>query len=291
MNSTPPTTSLSDSELAVSYWYVTHQQLMRRALIGFLIGLASVAWIYVTWSLVDYVRYYRQERAGLYSSLVIDSTGLTQAVGDLQPIRLNISDVQAISNGKGGYNILARVTNANSDWLAEFDYRLTGESTLRQGFVLPRTTAHLTILGAPDALHDVELINQRWYRIEGAADKLDQRNTFAITDLTLTPPSGAEIEGRVDFNVTNQSAFNYWDADFVIMVYNNSGLIRVDQIRLDEFKSGESRPVSLLIGNDPATTVEVAPLVNVLSPENLMPFTGGQIIDNLDRDDDRRRRR
>lgn len=283
----PPSTAspLSDSELEVSYWYITHQQILYRVILVVLglIGFCSLA--YVGWTLVDYGMNYQRERQQLASSLLVDSTGLVSDINARYPKRLNIDKVDAIPNGSGGYDLLAQISNPNTDWLARFDYQLAGDTILRRGFVLPRSTSYLTILGVADAGRSFEVVDQSWERIDQAQTLVSQRLQFAISEPEFIPSGTATgVDDQVNFTVTNQSAFNYWDAHFVVMLYDGSVLVRVDSVKVDQFKSGETRPVKLLVGSNNYANirVEVVPLVDVLSQTNLMPFAAGDIIDILE---------
>src|SRR3989338_8683579 len=65
------------------------------------------------------------------------------------PKDITIEDPLVLSGGDHSYDVIARMTNSNLQWWAEFQYRFTssaGDVSAKEGYILPNASLWLAAL-------------------------------------------------------------------------------------------------------------------------------------------------
>lgn len=277
---------LSEQQLKFASWYVYHKILLSKIFIGFLILLNVIFWGYGLYGLTNYY--------------LIDGPRFNQAMRELgrfpnfsainaktEPQSLGVGITEVLSAGKGKYDLAAKVSNSNPVWYAEFDYDFVADGKAlptRHGFILPGEEKFLINLGVESTSRvrqaSLELSNLHWQRIDPhvipdySAWK-GERFNFVFEDVKFLPAVIRDTitVSRVTFNAKNLTAYGFWDVGFYIFLYRGSSLAGINYITLEEFLSGQTRPVevSWFEPLPSVTQVKVVPEVNIFDSKVYMP--------------------
>jgi len=281
-----PSADFSAGQLKFASWYVSHKLLLKKILIGFLIGLNVIFWGYGLYGLVIH---YFVEGPALDQALreLSRSADLAAIRAKIEPQSLEIGTVSILSGGKGKYDLSAKVSNPNPAWRVEFDYSFVADGEAqktKQGFILPGDEKFLINLGVESTARirsaNLEISNLRWQRVD-AHEISDyetwsgERLNFAFENVKFSPAviTDSLTVSRVTFNAKNLSAYSFWDVGFYIFLYRGSSVATINYITLEEFISGQTRQVevSWFEPLSAITQVKVVPEVNIFDPKVYMP--------------------
>ncbi|MDD4901257.1 MAG: hypothetical protein PHS62_04085 [Patescibacteria group bacterium] len=284
---------ITTKELEIGLWYVEHKQLLRRILYGFLMLVGAVSWSYTIYVFTDYLARGMNEDAILTRQMVEVSSIGHDYVLQISAKQLAIAPVGVIKSADKKYDFYAQIKNDNQKWWAEFDYYFVAngvETKKTPGFILPMEDKYLLALAQDfaSAPLQVQMImeNISWHRVN--QHRISDWDVFyrehlniASSEIKFTPPSSGLISeklnlNQLDFKVTNQTAFNYWDVGFTILLYGG-GLANVNHYALSDFMSGETRAVSLSWPGDIGRVdkIEIIPEINIMKDDIYIPFEGG----------------
>ena len=279
-------TDFTEGQLKVASWYVSHKILLKKIFIGFLISLCAIFWGFGLYGLINY--YFIEgpvfNLAMRELSRGIDYSAINRA---LEPKGIDIGTTTIFSSGKGRYDFSAKVFNSAAGWRAEFTYDFLVDGVARpekNGFILPGEEKYIFDLGVSAATKPrsatLEIKNLKWKRIDAheildyAAWQNDHLN-FPVSDVKFTPAAvGENIPiSRASFTVRNATAFSFWDVGFEIFLYRGSSIASVNYVTLEEFRSGQTRPVevSWFETLPSITQVKVVPEVNIFDSKVFMP--------------------
>ncbi|MFA5029445.1 MAG: hypothetical protein WC518_01685 [Patescibacteria group bacterium] len=267
--------NLTDRQLKLSYWYITNKLLLRKWLKIFLIVLSVIFWLFVLWQLIFLAINYSQED---YQTrrLIFGGNPNLLPLDSLKPAPLQTSVVQALGNESNGYDFFVQVANNNKDWLSTFDYQFVapdGGGQLKSGFVLPGETKYLMALGVKSSAVQFQLANQKWRRVSDISGLYGDRYNFLIENDKFVAGQAVGDPGKLTFELTNKSAFSYWEVGITAVLSNGGNIVSVNYLTLNQVKSGEKRLVELL-WNNPLPRVdsfEIVPEVNIFDDNNIMP--------------------
>lgn len=281
-----PSADFSEGQLKLASWYVSHKLLLKKILIGFLIFLNVIFWGYGLYGLVNH---YFIEGPELNQALreLTRSVDLAAIRARVAPESLEIGTTNVLSAGKGRYDLSAKVSNPNPAWRAEFDYSFVADGKVedaRHGFILPNEEKDLINLGVESTARirnaSIEINNLIWQRINAHEISnyeiwRDERLNFIFENVKFTPSviSDKITISRVTFNAKNLTAFSFWDVGFYIFLYRGSSVAGINYVTLEEFVSGQTRPVEVSWFEPlPAVTqVKVVPDVDIFDSRVYMP--------------------
>ncbi|MBI2099009.1 hypothetical protein HYT45_01175 [Candidatus Uhrbacteria bacterium] len=256
-------------------WIVLNKLLLKRIAKYCLIVFSIVFWSYGIYGLVDWILLSGPKERMAIARLHVDlvNYGAREAVRPLEVRRASV-----ISNARG--DALALIKNPNSRWYATFDYRflIEGERTVaRRGFILPGEEKYifdlgLNLTGRPSRAA-LEIKNIIWRRITRREIPdydafLSSRLSFETDKISYAP--ALQVAGRTvsraSFEVSNNSAFGYFEVPFQIFLYRGNVLAGVNQAVLNNFASGETRQVDATWFETISgiTKVEVRPDLNIM---------------------------
>jgi len=282
-----PPADFSGSQLAAASWYISHKVLLKKIFIGFLIFLNVIFWGYGLYGLVNYYLIEGPifDRAMRNLSQSINYGAINAAA---QPKSLEIGTTTIFNSGTGRYDFVAKILNPNSGWRAEFTYDFLTDGVARadkNGFILPGEEKYFLDLGAEAKSKPrqavLEVKNLRWQRIDAHeipdyAAWRDARLNFVFENVKFSPAAIADTTipvSRASFGAKNISAFSFWAVGFDVLLYRGSSLAAVNYITLEEFRSGQNRPVevSWFESLPSITQVKVIPEVNIFDQKVFMP--------------------
>lgn len=267
--------NLTDKELKFSYWYITHKLALRRWLVIFLIIASVLMWFYVIFAMTFYAIDYNLEAYNL-SRLV---SGQNSYLADLEtraPKPLSFSPINILSGDDNRRDFFVEAANPNPNWLAVFNYKFTAPSSggeSKRGFILPGEKKYLMGLGLENSESGLEIADLQWRRINDFNRTKNERLRFNITNEEFQGGVAPSDPNAVSFNITNDSAYNYWEVGIQVFLWSGGQLAGVNYITINQLKTSETRKVELNWANrlPRIDSIQAIPDINILDNNNIMP--------------------
>lgn len=277
-----PTHELDSKEFKYGVWYVKHRLFLYKLLVGSLIGLGGIFWLFSLWNWGIYILDYSKTQQMLLSlSSSINYTGLHPHVS-AQPIQVISS--QVLPSGQNKYAAVATVINPNNRFLTFFDYYfvVNGQNTpVQKTFLLPDESRPLSYLGVENSgSADLVLENITWQRISAhevvnTKDWQAYRLNFAVSDFLFLKSLAQEGNNAdaVQFKLTNNSPYSYVNPDFYVVLLQNDGVVGILPLHLDSIKSLETKSIDLrsLAPGLYVSDIAVYPIINVYDNSVYLP--------------------
>lgn len=269
--------NFTDQELKFSYWYVTHKLLLRNIFV-ILLGLAGFfMWFYIVWQLVFLGLNYSLEQSQVHR-LIFDNNPALVSLNLLKPVTIQISDPIALTSGDNRQDYFAEISNNNKNWLATFDYSFSDsekDSNIRSGFVLPLEKKYLMNLGVTGPVAELTITNLKWQRISNPQLVYTDRYKFIIENEKFVTGIKTDDPNFLVFDITNNSAFNYWQVGVQTFLYGGGNVVSVNYIVLEQLKAGEKRQVQINWSGDlpRISNIQIIPEINIFDEANIMPQT------------------
>lgn len=282
---------LSTRKLNLGLWYVEHRQLFKNIIIGFLIVVAAVSWSYTLYGLAYYVMRGMDEDNLLAEQLVQTSTIGHNYIASLGAKDLKYFPVNILVSSNNKYDLAALVQNINDRWYVEFDYYFLAGNEIfgrAHSFILPNEEKYLMALaqefGVKPGQAQLVLENINWSRISrhkipNWQDYKNSRLDIIIENAKFTPADTSKLSekislNQIDFEASNKTAYNYWQVDFQIVLFRGMDIVSVNKVSLNEFMSGEHRPVQVRWPGkiSRVSKVEVIPELNIMKDDIYIKF-------------------
>jgi hypothetical protein len=281
-------------KLNLGLWYVEHKRFLRMILIGFLIVISAVSWSYTIYGFAYYFTRGMDEDELLARQLVGTGAIDHNAVLSSGPKDLVYGQAKILKSTDKRYDFFVQIKNPNERHGAEFEYYFLTEGKevgRSSGFILPSESKYLLALSEEFSTKPVsaqlKFANFSWQRIDRHkisdwTSYRDNRLDIDINDAKFTPAKLSGLSEKVslnqlEFRATNKTAYNYWNVDFVILLYSGLNVVGVNKYGLEEFMSGQDRQVSISwpgnIGR--VNKVEIIPEVNILKDNIYIKYEGG----------------
>lgn len=285
---------VSTKQLEIGLWYVEHKKQFRMILIGFLIIMSAISWVYGIYGFAYYIARGMNEDEILTKELVqVNSIGHNY-VKQISAKDLVMGPVEIIRLSDKKYDLYDKLKNDNLKWWAEFDYYFiaAGRQTQRtKGYILPEETRYLTALAQnlpyqPEASRLI-IENISWRRINQhqIADWQAYKNSrLNITgaDIKFIPANASPLSeklslNQLSFTAINHTAYNYWEVGFVILLYAGDRLTGINHYILSDFMSEQKRLVEISWpGNlSRADRIEIIPEINIMKDDIYIKYDGG----------------
>lgn len=277
---------ISEKQLNIAYWYVNHKLQIRKILIGLFIAADVIVCLMpIILFIVNHesMKNTLQEQAQSLENNMIFS----QYTKAYQAQKLKSTGISVIKRADGNIDAMAKITNPNTDWYVKsFDYKFIfgdQESEQRTSFILPGQEKYvmafnIAITSAGSAR--LEVSNIIWQRIlkkdvSDIAEFIADRTNIEVVDIEQVSSAQGKFSKTV-FTITNNTAYNYWDVDLSILLYQQSKLVGISSIKAEQLLSGEKREIEVgWTGSLPSVNkVVVDPRVDVFNPDSYMEFAG-----------------
>jgi len=270
-----PSSGLSDWQLKLSYFFVANKLFLRKLLVVLLVIVNCAFWGYgifgfTIWAL-DYQRLESQTKSMLFSS-----ASVLPGIEAAKPQPLQLSNVEVFAGSDDLWDLLSGAFNPNADWLAEFDYGFTDDSTSTvffPSFALPGQHKILMALAQRNSSPRLEIKNLTWRRITNFSELKESHELFTVTGDGFTAAKKAGNPSRLKFTLRNDSAYSYWQAGVAVLLYSSGNVAAINLITIPKFLSGSSRDLELN-WTRPLPNIdswEIVPEVNYLEVSNIMP--------------------
>ncbi|MDO8668429.1 MAG: hypothetical protein Q7K35_05075 [bacterium] len=285
---------ITTKQLEAGLWYVEHKQLLKKIIYGFLILVGAISWTYTIYGFAYYLARGMAEDDLLARQLVQTSGIGHNYVLQISAQKLAIGPVGAIRSSNGKYDLYVQARNDNQKWWVEFDYYFitAGQQTEKNhSYIFPLETKYLFALAesftdSPSAAALV-MENVRWGRINQHQipnwnDYYKKHLDILTTDIKFTPAGLSALSeklslNQLSFNITNNTAFNYWETGFTLLLYRGGSLVNINHYILNDFMSGQKRFVEISWPGDigQVDKVEIVPEVNIMENDIYIKYEGG----------------
>lgn len=251
---------ISSRKLVFAEWFVGHRILLRKIGIGVLIGFCTLTFGFGLFVWGKYLVYdYWRDRAQL-----VEQVNLFQNYFNLQPVygaaNFRVSNTQVYRSAEDKYDLTAILANPNERWGAKLTYKFLfsgGETEARQTFILPGTQAPVVFFGLSSNAFptNIQLVveNVEWKSISPHIST--EPTTFVLSRIDFTTENfvfsrASQTEGgipanRIEFDLTNNSAYNFWEPLFLVELLNGGQTVGYIPVTLSQFRSGDVERIDL----------------------------------------------
>jgi hypothetical protein len=276
----------TDWQLKLSYWYVTHKLLLRQGLAGFLILLSIGLYGYALYrgSIMFFIEQPRYLR--MFAALPNDLIDYAAFRQHDQPRQLSIVDFASLPTVEGSYDFVALVRNDNQDWITKqaTAQLVNGGAVVAEKaiFIYPGREYYVVFFNQAEvspAGTQIRLSDIQWQRFQNFNEFGNPRLNFVITTTEFQPVTRTGLQGELpvsslNFTITNDTAFSYWQVGLtMVLLTGGQGIGGVNFITLDQFRAGETRDVTMRWYESlpPIASVKIVPTVDILNPASYMP--------------------
>lgn len=277
-----PSGEFGAAEFKRSMWFVKHKLQLYKLLVGFLI-----VWIigfggYAIITLADYLIFGIVTDLNLGKQLT-SFPNYTNIQPKYAPAALQVQGVSVLVGGANAFDLAAQVYNPNKNFIAYFDYHFDigdQKTPVQSGFLLAGETKPIVYFGLKGGYPgdpNLVLENISWKRVRAQVIKdpvgyQTERLNFLTSNFSFVSQAASEGVGAniVKFDLKNDSAYGYRDANFVVGLMNGGGgLSAVMPLLLKDFKSGETRAVDLrnFVSNLPVDSIQLFPLIDIYNKD------------------------
>ncbi|MCX6780383.1 MAG: hypothetical protein NT034_04395 [Candidatus Magasanikbacteria bacterium] len=277
-----PSGEFSSSEFKHGLWYIKHKLLLYKILIGFLIAWIVVFGGYAIITLADYLIFGIVGDLNLQKQLTA-FPNYTNIQPKYAPAPLQVQNVTSLPGGSTSFDLTAQVSNPNKNFVVYFDYYFNvgqDKTPVQHGFLLAGEAKPIVYFGLKGGYPgDVNLVleNVAWKRLRAQVIKdpavyQAERLNFVVSNFSFTSQAASEGLGAnvVKFDLKNDSAYGYRDANFVVALTNGGGGVSaVMPLMLKDFKAGETRNIDLrnFVLNLPVSDVQLFPLIDTYNKD------------------------
>jgi hypothetical protein len=282
----PTGEKLTGDQIKWGYWITTHKLMLRRIGILALIAFDILIFLFIFYGFLNIFVLDRKETLSMHRELTSDKINYEYLQSISQPSNLEISKVEVLKNSDN-YDFFAELNNINEKWyVSEIVYHFEAddfESEQKTTYVLPLQQKFIMELGVEsekpfknptliiDSMNqkkqfDYNLIKEEFFQFEIIDPKF-----ISSTQSGLSENVGIST---VEFTVENQSAYNYWDMKFKVLLYSGNKLVYINEIPMRTIDSGEKKVMSFNVFEKirKPDKVYVFPDIDFLNEESLRGF-------------------
>ena len=280
-------------KLSIGLWYVEHKIQLRKLLISLLLFVSAISWSYTIYGFAYYFSRGMAEDRLLAEQLVHSGIINHEAVLSASAKDLIISPVSVITTNKK-FDFYTKITNPNQQHGAQFIYYFLtpeGETEKSNQFILPGESKYLISLSneynfKPSGVQ-LKFENYSWkkvkrHEIPDWKKYRDGRINITVSDKEFVSAAESGLSDKIklnhlEFNVENESIYNYWSIDFIILLYSGSSIVGVNKYTIDEFLSGEVRSADMSWPGaiSRVSKIEIKPEINIFKDDIYIKYEGG----------------
>lgn len=286
-------------KLERAFWFFQHRKDFKTALIALLIIFSVLTWGYVLWGYGKYLavgmKQDNQNMTKLAGPLLINQAKMLS----VSPEKLDLGGLKIIrSNNK--FDLAIKITNPNPHHYARFKYCFhSGEEKLDCGenFILPQESKYILSLSQevkkPGASLSFNTQNVNWgkinrHKISSWSEFKKEKMNFTIQNIKLTPGNKSKLsEGlnlsNLDFEVSNNSGFSYYEVPFNILLIKQSKIVALNRYTIYNFHSGDKKNIEITWPNLGFTSgeIKITPRINILDQSIYMNPEKPSVLEDI----------
>lgn len=275
-----PTGEFSNRAFETGEWFVRNKLKLKKIFITILLvwSVGSVVTGLVYWGYYFTTGYWNDKEMMVQQISEIEDYESKHAIYGPKNLVFNSLNIYETIR-EGAYDFVVQVKNPNDKWLANIEYKFAysgGETPNSTATVLPGAEHPLVFLGEEYYSYPnqakLEIVNISWKKIDpheifDTATFIASRQaiTYGNVEYKLASLSQATPNNSIKFDIRNDSSYSYWEADFYVELYDTSGPVGVTFLRLDKFRTGETRSIDIrsYVNNLNVENIKIYPITNV----------------------------
>jgi len=287
---------LTVRKMNIGLWFSKHRKHIKNILITLLAIFGVVLCIYSIYHFTYYISRGMDEDELLVRELV-----QTSIVGHDYILAISAQDLvytqpTLLKIDSNKYDIFSRISNSNPKHLCHFKYCFisgggNNEIECSENFIFPNETKYLlslaqTLKQFPSNLQLV-IRDIYWQRINlhkypDWPDFYNQHLDIVVDNIKFQPAELSGLSEKIDLNileftVSNNTAYNYWDVSFNIFLYSGNKIVGINKYILQELMSKETRDIQMSwpgrLGR--INSVEIVPEVDIINDNIYIEYEGG----------------
>lgn len=285
---------LSIKRLKIGLWFVERREKIKKLLIGFLIFVSVISWLFVIISVVYYFAVGIKSDDKMIAQVIENDTLFHNYILSVGARDLMVSSPVIFDSGNGKYDFISELQNPNKDYFVEFSYflEIDGQTIAEEkGYALPEEKKQLLFLGKELVYRpgstNIKIGNISWKRINkheipNWPDYYNSRLNFLVENVNFVGSRDTGILqaaglNNLEFEVTNKTPFNFWLVNFNILLFNNNNVVAVNKYGISEFMSGTTKKIKMSWPGDfnKVTNIIITPDLNIFANDIYIKFQGG----------------
>lgn len=278
-----PTGELPTSELKIAEWYVKHKFLLKKIGTGILAAwcVATVGYSLAYWGYYFAFGYWQDEQMMARQAVELENYDNLKPL--YQPQALSFGQTEIYNSVSEQLNdLVVQVTNPNERWLAGVEYKFVydnGETETVRTIVFPKTVRPLAYFGLKSSFPSnakIAVEQVVWKRLNphyypDVDSFMKERLKFSIENFKFTPASRTQgvPANKLEFDLKNNSAYGFWEADFYLELIDNGGRVGIIYFPVEKFKTGEVRNLDLrsFVSGISVSELALHPVMNIFDKE------------------------
>jgi len=284
---------LTMKKLETGLWFVKNIKYFNYLFYGALILISVITWPWFIYSFGHYVVKGMKDDNKLVVDLIATEVSY-EAILSQKALPLQFGSLKSIKASNNSYDFYIKTTNPNQKHLAKFSYYIQiGNEKIGYGenFILPRDSKYLLILAKQ---LNSRPVNAEFYISQINFDRIipkkysdwetfkNERLNFIVEDKIFNPAKATILSEKLNlneliFSAVNNTAYNYYEVNFVILLKSITGIAGVNEYKAINFYSGETKNVNVTWpGNLGAIKeIEIIPEIDITNESNYINFEGG----------------
>ncbi|MCB9798734.1 hypothetical protein H6758_03335 [Candidatus Nomurabacteria bacterium] len=258
-----PTGEFSNTQLQVGSWYLRHKLFLEKIFLVALILVSGGLGIYGIGGLGYYfVVGYFQDR-DILQSQVQEIQNSSYMHVKTRVANMEFRGLDVFTHTPRHYDFLVPAANPNPRHLSHVTYRFVysgGQTPARTVTILPQSQSYLHYFDQQSDQYPenarLEVLNVAWQRLDPRAFPdpkayMDLRSKFEIEDFVFNEPSDKTglLTNQVTFGVRNLTAFDFYELDFLVILFNAGQVVGVQPLYLQDLPTRRAEQVDLRFGN------------------------------------------
>ncbi|MCU0679477.1 MAG: hypothetical protein MUC28_03485, partial [Planctomycetes bacterium] len=287
---------LTARKMNIGLWLIEHRREIFTIPVVALAVIGVITWLYSIYGFGYYLVKGREEDRMLVKSLLeTNIPGHDYFLAkSARPILAGPAHIIAAEDGDR-YDFYSEVKNPNQNHWGYFNYSYTvdgKELPQQKAFILPGESKYIYNLNQElkrkPSSSRLNIYSVAWQRIDRHvypdwASFASERLAITVENIKFLPAKSTLLSEKLNineltFSATNQTAFNYREVNFLIMLMRQDEIIGVNVYVLRDFLSGQSRAASLAwpgrLGR--VDEVKIRPELDITQDDIYIKFTGDQ---------------
>lgn len=282
-----PTGEFSNRQFKLAEWYVVNKLRLKKIGIGALIVWCAltIGYSFGYWGYYFSTGYFKDK--DMMARQTIEIENYDNLKHFYAPRNLNIQNTEVYQSiSPENYDFVADAANPNERWLATVEYKFVfngGETPLARAVILPGVKEPLAFFGFKSAGYPsgakLEIKEINWRHLDrhlypDARSFMAERSMWGIDNFKFTPISrlAGTLSNRIEFDITNYSAYNFWRANFFVELIGYSGRVGLVYLPVEKFISQETRHIDIrsFLDNQEVSDIVAHPVTNVFEQSEFM---------------------
>lgn len=266
---------INTSWLKLSYFTLTHKEDFRKWYIIVLLALAVFMSVFV---ITNTVLYFigGPLNSRLVLGMVEDTVDYAGIRARSVPTHIAVPETFVIPAGESRLDLVAPVTNPNSDWFATVTYStsLSGRNADPLHVVInPQSEGYLTAFGLTGSdQSNAQMIIERidWQRVDHRQPPPEINFRVDNINYSILTAAGTTVH-QITADITNASFTSFFEVPFIVLLYRGDQIVGVQYTDVAPFDVSSTQSISVKLGNVAGTVTgtKIAPVLNLLDRSNM----------------------